>query len=190
MKKINSLLLSIVFMLLLSACGAKPLVGKPMSTFSFTDQDGQTFGTDELADKIWIADFIFTECQTVCLPMMSEAAALQQLFKEQDLQVEFVTFTVDPTVDSPEVLKDYIGRYTDDESNWHMLTGYSQKEIEEFAMDAFKTIIIKPESSHQVLHGTSFYLVNQQGNVMKEYNYANSSYAEDLLKDIKRIQTK
>ena len=162
-------------------------MSKPVSPFSFTDQDGQAFGTDELAGKIWIADFIFTECQTVCLPMMSEAAALQQLFKEQGVQAEFVTFTVDPTVDSPEVLKDYIAQYTDDESNWHMLTGYSQKEIEEFAMDTFKTIIIKPEASHQVLHGTSFYLVNQQGNILKEYNHANSSYMDDLIKDIKKI---
>ncbi len=123
MKKINGLLFSIAFMLLLSACGAKPLMSKPMSPFSFTNQDGQAFGTDELTGTIWIADFIFTECLTVCLPMMSETAALQQQFKEQGLQVEFVSFTVDPTVDSPEVLKDYIGQYTNDESNWHMLTG-------------------------------------------------------------------
>ncbi len=190
MKKIYGLLFSTIFMLLLSACGAKPLMSKPISSFSFIDQDGQAFGTDELTDKIWIADFIFTKCQTVCLPMMSETATLQQQFKEQGLQVEFVSFTVDPTVDSPEVLKDYISQYTEDESNWHMLTGYSQNEIEEFAMDTFKTIIIKPKSSHQVLHGTSFYLLNKQGIVVKEYNYANSAYAEELVKDIKKIQTK
>lgn len=158
-----------------------------MSSFSFTDQDGQAFGTDELTDTIWIADFIFTQCDTVCLPMMSETAALQQQFKEEGLPVEFVSFTVDPTVDSPKILKDYIGQYTDDESNWHMLTGYSQKEIEAFARDKFKTIIIKPESSYQVLHGTSFYLVNQQGIVVNEYNYANSAYMDELIKDIKKI---
>ena len=158
-----------------------------MSSFSFTDQDGQAFGTDELTDTIWIADFIFTQCDTVCLPMMSETAALQQQFKEEGLPVEFVSFTVDPTVDSPKILKDYIGQYTDDESNWHMLTGYSQKEIEAFARDTFKTIIIKPESSYQVLHGTSFYLVNQQGIVVNEYNYANSAYMDELIKDIKKI---
>lgn len=161
-----------------------------MSAFSFTDQDGQTFGTDELSGKIWIADFIFTECQTVCLPMMFEAAELQQQFKEQDLEVEFVSFTVDPLVDSPEVLKDYIRQYSDDESNWHMLTGYSQQEIEKFAMDEFKTIIIKPESSNQVLHGTNFYLIDQQGVLIKEYNYVNTSYAKELMKDIKKIQTR
>ena len=187
MKKINRLLFFVVLPLFLSACGAKPLMSKPLPPFSFTDQDGQAFGTDELTDTIWIADFIFTQCDTVCLPMMSETAALQQHFKEQDLQVEFVSFTVDPTVDSPEELKDYIGQYTNDESNWHLLTGYSQKEIEAFARDKFKTIIIKPESSHQVLHGTNFYLINQQGIVVNEYNYAKSSYMDDLLKDIKKI---
>ncbi|WP_203247183.1 SCO family protein [Sporosarcina beigongshangi] len=189
MKKINGLLFSIVFLLLLSACGAKPLMSKPVSAFSFTDQDGQAFGTEELAGKVWIADFIFTECQTVCLPMMFEAATLQKQFEEQGLQVEFVTFTVDPLVDSPEVLKEYISQYSDDESNWHMLTGYSQKDIEEFAMNEFKTIILKPETSNQVLHGTNFYLVDEQGVIIKEYNYVDSSYAEQLMKDIKKIQT-
>ncbi|WP_318614062.1 SCO family protein [Sporosarcina sp. YIM B06819] len=190
MKKINGLLFVIVFTLLLSACGTKPITSQPMSSFSFTDQDGQAFGTNELTGTIWIADFIFTQCDTVCLPMMSETAALQQLFKEQGLQVKFVSFTVDPTVDTPEILKEYISQYTDEESNWHMLTGYYQNEIEAFARDKFKTIIIKPKTSHQVLHGTSFYLVNQQGIVVKEYNYANSSYAEELMKDIKKMQKK
>lgn len=187
MKKIYCIPLFIAFMLLLSACDTKPSTSKKIASFSFTDQNGQPFGTDQLTGTIWIADFIFTECDTVCLPMTTEMAALQQLFKEEGLQVEFVSFTADPTVDSPEVLRDYIQQYTDDETNWRMLTGYSQKEIETFARDKFQTIIVKPTSSNQVLHGTNFYLIDPQGAIVKEYNYVNSSYADELIKEIRKI---
>ena len=90
-------------------------------------------------------------------------ADLQKKFKEEGIQVEFVSFTVDPTVDSPEVLKEYIHQFTDDETNWHILTGYTQEEIEVFAREQFQTIVQKPSSSNQVIHGTNFYLINQQG---------------------------
>ncbi|MFJ7934684.1 SCO family protein [Sporosarcina sp. NPDC096371] len=188
MRKITGLLFFVALTLLLSACSNKSLAGKPLTSFSFTDQNGQAFGTDELINTVWVANFVFTQCDTVCLPMMSETAAIQQQLKEQGLHAEFVSFSVDPAVDSPEVIKEYIGQYTDDESNWHMLTGYSQKEIETFARDTFKTIVIKPESSQQVLHGTNFYLVDQQGKIINEYNYIDSSYAEELIKDIEGLQ--
>ncbi len=189
MKKLYCILFVFVFVFLLSACDSKPSNEKKVKPFSFTDQNGHPFGTDELTGTVWIADFIFTRCDTVCLPMSTEMATLQQQFKEQDLQVEFVSFTVDPTVDTPEVTKEYIRQYTEDETNWHMLTGYTQKEIEAFARDKFQTIIIKPESSNQVLHGTNFYLIDQQGFIIKEYNYVDSSYVKELVKDIKKIQS-
>lgn len=190
MKKKYCILLLLLLVVLLTACGSKPSNFTTTTPFSFTDQNGQPFGTDELTGTVWIADFIFTKCETVCLPMTSEMATLQQQFTEQDLQVEFVSFTVDPTIDSPDVLKEYIQQYTDDETNWHMLTGYSQLDIQAFARDKFQTIVLKPESSNQVLHGTNFYLIDQQGRIVKEYNYVNSSYAEELIRDIKKIQKK
>ena len=136
-------LISFVSLIILSACSTKTQNGKQISSFTFKDQN-RPFGTDELAGKVWIADFIFTECETVCLPMSLEMAALQKKFNEQDIQVEFVSFTVDPEVDTPEVLKEYIRQFTDDESNWHVLSDYSQKKIEAFAREQFQTIIQKP----------------------------------------------
>src|SRR5690606_25667449 len=107
--------------------------------------------TDDLNGTIWIASFIFTKCETVCPPLMFEMAALQKRFEEKGIEVELISFTVDPEVDSPEVLKQYIRHFTDNETNWNLLTGYSQEEIEGFAREQFQTIVQKPNTSNQVI---------------------------------------
>lgn len=187
MNKKIYILSSLLLLTVLSACSTTSQQGRQIESFSFTDQHGQTFGSEQLAGKVWIANFIFTNCETVCPPMTMEMAALQKKLAEKSIEVEFVSFTVDPQVDSPEVLQTYIRQFTDDVSNWHLLTGYPQDEIESFAREQFQTIIHKPDSSDQVIHGTNFYLVNQQGHVVKEVNYVEPSYADDLMKDIRKL---
>jgi len=188
LKNIRYLFISLVTAVLLSACSSVPQNGKEMLPFSYTDQNGQPFGTDELTGKVWIADFVFTKCKTVCPPMTLEMADLQKKFADEGIQVEFVSFTVDPTIDSPDVLKEYIHQFTDDETNWHLLSGYTQEEIEVFAREQFQTIVQKPFTSNQVIHGTNFYLINQQGSIVNEYNFVDASYVKEMTKDIKKIQ--
>ena len=102
--------------------------------------------------------------------------------------MNFVSFTVDPDTDTPTVLKDYIANFTDDESNWHFLTGYSQQQFEAFAREEFQTFVLKHKSSTQVVHGTNFYLLDSEGYILKEYNFSNESYKEELLADLKRMK--
>lgn len=189
MRRTRYLTCIIACLFALSACSVDQPTGKKISPFSFVDQNGQSFGTDDLTETVWVASFIFTNCNTVCPPMMMEMASLQQIFEEQGLKVEFVSFTVDPEVDSSEVLKQYIQQFTADESNWHMLTGYSQKEMEAFARDEFQTIVQKPDTSNQVIHGTNFYLVDDHGYLVNEYNYMDESYIDEMLEDIKNIRS-
>ena len=187
MKKTNFILLLVLTLIFLSACGTNKEAEKKITPFSFTNQDGQPFGMNELTDSIWIADFIFTKCETVCQPMTAEMAFLQQKFDDEGIQVEFVSFTVDPSVDSPKVLKSYVEDFTADLSNWHLLTGYSQDEIEVFAREQFQTIVKKPSSANQVIHSTNFYLIDQQGALVNEYNYIDDTYVDDMIKDIQLL---
>lgn len=177
----------VVCLFVLSACNGDQQADKEVAPFSFTDQNNQSFGTEDLTGTVWIASFIFTGCETVCPPMMFELASLQSEFEELEIDVNLVSFTVDPEIDSPKVLKQYIEQFTDNETNWHMLTGYSLEEIEDFAREQFQTIVQKPSTSDQVLHGTNFYLVDDQGYILKEYNYIDESYAKEITKDIKEI---
>ena len=141
MKNIRYLFISLVTAVLLSACNSAPQNGKQIVPFSYTDQNGQSFGTDKLTGKVWIADFVFTKCKTVCPPMTLEMADLQKKFEDEGIQVEFVSFTVDPTIDSPDVLKEYIHQFTDDETNWHILTGYiHRKRLKSLQGNNFKQL--------------------------------------------------
>ena len=182
-------ILSILFCLIIvSACGADEPSEQEIAAFSFIDQNGEPFGTDDLAGSVCVANCIFTECDTVCPQMSVEMATLQQALAENDIEVELVSFTVDPEVDSPDVLKEYMTKFTDDASNWHMLTGYSQEDIEAFAKEQFQTIVQKPSSSDQVIHGTNFYLIDQDGVIQNQYNYTDASYIENMIEDIRSLQ--
>ena len=186
MRGTRYVLLVALTVVLLTACSSPSTSGREISSFTFVDQHEQPFGLDQLEDTVWIADFIFTNCESVCPPMTSEMAALQQEFREHDLSVQFVSFTVDPEVDTPEKLKEYATDYTKDQSNWHFLSGYSPEEITTFARENFQTIIQKPKTSDQVIHGTNFYLIAKDGQLVSEFNYVDEDYVNDLLETVKQ----
>src|SRR5690625_543726 len=189
--KRNIIYVFVICLFVLTSCNsAYEQENNKVNSFSFIDQNNQPFGTDELLGSFWIASFIFTNCETVCPPMMFETAALQKKFAEEAIHVEFVSFTVDPTVDTPETLKNYIQQFTNDETNWHMLTGFSQEEIETFAREQFETIVQKPETSNQVIHSTNFYLVDDKGYLLNEYNYIEDSYVGEMMNEIKKYNNK
>ncbi|MFS8650873.1 MAG: SCO family protein [Caldibacillus sp.] len=174
--------------LLLQGCWGgriKNAVEWPIEPFVYTDQNGKPFSLADLEGKVWVATFIFTNCKTVCPPMTANMARLQRMVAQEGLdQVEFVAFSVDPEVDTPEALREYAARYTDNTENWHFLTGYVQEHIEQFARDNFKAIVHKPEKDDQVIHGTDFYLVDQEGVIVKYYSGLDVPY-EEIIGDIK-----
>ncbi|KWW22380.1 photosynthetic protein synthase I [Peribacillus simplex] len=179
-------------LLLLTACGSS---GVPeaknwdLEDFSYIDQDGKPFSKSDLKGKVWVADFIFTSCETVCLPMTSNMSKLQQQLKDEGIEdVEFVSFSVDPEIDKPDVLKKFGDQFNVDYKNWHFLTGYGQGEIEQFALDNFKTIVKKPEKEDQVIHGTSFFLMDQDGKIIRDYTGLQDIPFEDMIKHIKILQ--
>ncbi|NGP45393.1 SCO family protein [Bacillaceae bacterium SIJ1] len=104
----------------------------PVPTLSGVNQEGEPFSTDDMNGEVWVADFIFTNCPDVCPPMTFNMSRLQDKAKEADLDVTFVSFSVDPTRDQPEVLKEFGETFNADFSNWHFVTGYSPEEVKSF----------------------------------------------------------
>ncbi|AND41109.1 MULTISPECIES: SCO family protein [Cytobacillus] len=191
-KRVFAIIVSVFMLLVLSACGQsgiKDALNWELADFKYTNQDNQEIGLKDLEGKVWVADFIFTNCEDVCMPMTANMKKLQDLAKKEGIKnIEFVSFSVDPKVDTPEVLKEFASTYNADFTNWHFLTGYSQEEIEKYAMEYFKAIVKKPQTGDQVIHGTDFYLVDQNGNVMKYYTGLNEIPLDEIMNDIKALQ--
>lgn len=179
--------LIVLLSLFLTACSSETIkngVEWPIEDFSYTDQNGEPFSLQDLKGKVWIANFIFTNCSTVCPPITANMARIQGMIEERGLHnVELVSFSVDPEVDKPEVLKSFAEKFTDRLDNWHFLTGYVQTHIEQFAKDNFKMHVYKPENDDQVMHGTDLFLVDQHGIIVKYYSSIDVPY-DDLMKDI------
>nr|WP_106779036.1 SCO family protein [Lysinibacillus timonensis] len=175
MKK--NLLGLITFLMISSVLGAcsnykfKEDVNYPVEDFEMTDHRGNTVTLDDLKDEPWLAMFIFTSCTTVCPPMTFNMTEVQSELIERGVEdYKIVAFSVDPTIDTPEVLANYLSNYpVPDESKWYLLTGYDQTFIEQFAMNSFKSFVKKPEDGGEVVHMNTFHLVDETGAVVKNY---------------------
>lgn len=187
MKYIRILLFTLV--LFLVACGGKiePTMSSEVADFNFTTQDGDKLGLEDLKGDYWIADFIFTNCTSVCIPMTTNMTALQDDLAEKDLDIQFVSFTVDPEYDSPEVLKSYAESYDADLSNWTFLTGYDFETIEDISVKSFLSGLSEIPGTDQVQHGVRFFLVNPEGVVIKSYDGTSKNDVEDLMDDLKKV---
>lgn len=113
-----------------------PVVLGQVGPFSLTDAQNREFNQNNVKDKIWIVDFIFTSCQGPCPLMTQRLAVLQQEFKDNPT-LNIVTVTVDPERDTPQVLDHYAQEYKADQSSWHFLTGEREK-IRALMMDELK----------------------------------------------------
>lgn len=185
-RKYRGLLPAVFFSIFLAACnqGIEDPLEWEIEEFTFTNHNSEEFGLADLEGEVWLADFVFTNCTTVCLPMMANMTDLQAQMADEGLDVQIVSFSVDPAFDQPEILKSYAENYGADLASWNLLTGYTPQEIDEFAMDNFKTLARKPENDDQVIHGTYFYLVDQDGVIQKSYEGLDPP-VEEILADAK-----
>ncbi len=171
-------------LLLLAACGAETV-----EEFHYTDHRGEQLSNEDLEGTPWLATFVFTNCETVCPPMTFNMADLQKDLESNGLSdYKIVAFSVDPNEDTPEKMQEYLSHYPiSDESKWHLLTGYSQDEIAEFATENFKSLVKNDPNSDQVIHGTSFYLVDQKGEVVGNYDGFEQVPTEKIIKDMQEL---
>ena len=178
-KKLWSFVVLLIISTVLSACGNykfKPTTNYEIEDFSHVNHRNEEVSLTSLKGKPWLAMFIFTNCTTVCSPMTYNMTEIQkELVKRGVEDYNIVAFSVDPQVDTPKVLADYLAKYNvPDESKWNLLTGYDQKYMEQFALNSFHTLVKDDPKSNQVVHGVTFYLVDKNGIAVKNY----SGYSE------------
>ena len=192
MKLTKWLILSILCAIVLAGCNKdkfEPEMEWEVESFSHDSHRGEEVSLESLKGKVWLATFIFTNCETVCPPMTMNLASVQdELVKLGVEDYKLVEFSIDPDVDTPEVMAEYLAKFNaPDESKWELLTGYDQSYIEQFARDSFKALVKDDPSSDQVVHGTSFYLVDQNGVVVKSYDGVSNVPKEEIAADMKAL---
>ncbi|MCB1083454.1 MAG: SCO family protein [Simkania sp.] len=135
--------------------------------FSFTNENGKTFGSKELRGKIWIGNFIFTSCSGVC-PTLTQAM-LDVRMKVKNLKgfIHLLSFSVDPEYDTPERLLEYAKNHHYDPKMWSFLTA-PQEQIDPFIKDGLKLNLARPEDPLLVMEATAEDLQALKDNTVSE----------------------
>ena len=173
--------LALAVTLVLSACSNykfKATTNFELEDFNVQDHRGNPVSLETFKGEPWLAMFIFTNCPDICPPMTYNMKMIQDELIAKGLEdYKIVAFTVDPKNDSADVLKNYIDNYgVADESKWYLLNDYDQKFIEQYAKKSFKTHVVGAED--YVIHANTFYLVDQNGVAVKNYNGVQSGNSE------------
>ena len=152
--------------------------------FALTDQDGKPFDAEQLKGNVWIGAFIFTNCPGVCPVMTQKMAKLQEAIDAKD--VHFVSFSVDPERDTPEVLKKYAQRFKADESRWRFLTGDKAAMLQTAA--GLHLTAMPAEGDRPIQHDEHFLLVDRQGRVRGVYASKDDEAMKQLASDAKTLE--
>lgn len=135
---------------------------KKVPEFSFTDQNGKTVSNKDYEGKVYVLEFFFTTCPSICPKMNANMVEIQNAFSnEKDFGI--ASFSITPHIDTPEVLKTYADKNGVTSSNWHLMTG-DVDEIYKLANEGFYLYTAKDESVEGGFeHSGNFALIDKNG---------------------------
>ena len=143
-----------------------------IAPFSFTNQNGKTITNKDYEGKIYVVDFFFTTCQTICPKMTDNMVWLQDKIKDNP-KVKLLSHSVFPDEDTVEVLKKYAKEKGVIDEKWNLVTG-SQNEIYKIARQSYLVVKTgKPEEMYDMVHTENFVLIDQKGRIRGFYNGLN-----------------
>ncbi|MDP2061304.1 MAG: SCO family protein [Flavobacteriaceae bacterium] len=155
--------------------------------FSLTNQNGKIITQKEYQDKIYIADFFFTTCPSICPKMTANMSDLQhEIVKYGDVML--LSHTVTPEIDSVPVLKAYALKHHVNDEIWNLVTG-SKKEIYELARKSYLAAKSDGDGGkYDMIHTENFVLIDKQKRIRGFYDGTNPEEMEKLLHDLKILR--
>ena len=154
-----------------------------ISEFSLTNQNGENITEKNYENKIYIADFFFTTCPTIC-PIMTDNMAYLQEKLLNDTNILLVSFSVTPNIDNVETLKKYAIKKGVLDTKWNLLTGI-KKDIYSLARRSF--LVAKNDGDggkYDMIHTENFVLVDKEKRIRGFYDGTNNKEMAKLLSDI------
>lgn len=135
---------------------------KKVPEFSFTNQDGKTITNKDYLGKVYVVEFFFTTCPTICPIMNRNLVEIQEEFKDFE-NFGVASFTITPDIDTPEVLKAYAENYGITNPHWHLMTG-DEEAIYKLANEGFNLYTAKDDSIEGGFeHSGNFALIDKEG---------------------------
>ncbi|MEO9510830.1 MAG: SCO family protein [Flavobacteriaceae bacterium] len=135
---------------------------RKVPSFSFLDQDSTIVSNTDYLGKVYVVEFFFTTCPTICPIMTKNLVALQDTFSEYE-NFGIASFTINPRYDTPSVLTKYVARYGIQDKDWHLMTG-EQEEIYKLANEGFYIVANEvADVPGGFEHSGMFALVDKQG---------------------------
>jgi len=159
-----------------------------IADFKLINQNGDTITQANYADKIYIADFFFTTCPTICPLMTANMADIQQIIKG-DEEVLLLSHSVTPQIDSVQQLKKYALEKGVIDAKWNLVTG-DKKQIYELARKSYLAVLTDGDGGpYDMIHTENFILVDKERRIRGFYDGTSSEEVAQLLEDLKVLKS-
>jgi len=163
--------------------------------FTLTERSGRVVDADALRGRIWVGNFIFTQCPGMCPGLSARMATLQQRLRADGAgaDVRLISFSVDPGQDTPAVLREYADRFGADPEQWLFLTG-ARDAVYRLVSDGFKLSVAevpaeaRANAPEPITHSDRFVLVDPELRIRGYYHGTDPESVAQLLTDIERVR--
>ncbi len=186
-KTVSKQLLPILGEKKLAGVDAKDTIYHTIQSFTFINQYNETISEQATHNKIYVADFFFATCQSICPQMSSQLIHVQNAFKT-DCNFLILSHTVNPMHDSVEVLNGYAQSYGAIKNKWHFLTG-DKKAIYDAARYSYLINALQDDGTPEgFLHSELFILIDKKKRIRGFYDGTDSVSVVKLISDIKLLK--
>ena len=161
-----------------------PILGT-VQPFQLTAQDGNPFGSKDLAGRVWLASLMFTRCQTICPTLARSMGKIQSRTRNLEPEFHLVSITVDPEFDRPDRLAEYARTHRASPRMWTFLTGPVDAVQNTVAHGLGASMHWQTEHSPQegISHGTKLVLVDREGRIRAYYDPRDADAVDRIVRD-------
>ncbi len=164
--------------------------GHQIQSFEFLNQNGNTISNKDVENSVYVVEYFFTTCSTICPKMNTQMKVLQKKFKGVK-NFKILSFTVQPEIDSVPLLKKYAEEYGAQNGQWHFLTG-EKKKLYALARKSF--FLLKPaetqnlgDANSDFIHTNNFVLIDKNKRIRGYYDGTSAKEVDKLARDIRKL---
>jgi protein SCO1/2 len=155
-----------------------------IAPFTMTNQNGQTITEKDYENKVYVADFFFTTCPSICPIMTKNMFSLQEKLKTKYPEVKLLSYSVTPEIDTIEQLKRYAVKNKVDDKIWNLVTG-DKKEIYTLARKSY--LVVQNDGNggpHDMIHTENFVLIDEENRIRGYYDGTDINEMDRLITEI------